>query len=225
MKINVHAGHAPDGGAGCGAIGIGYESTMNREVKNNLIKILREAGHTIYDCTVDQNMSARQVLEGICAMCNSHDVDLDISIHHNACVQDYNGDGKTTGTLCYYHQGSISYKWADRICYEISRLGYRNMKPQPRGDLYYLNHTKAPAVLVECCFVDDKDDMNLWSAYNMAWAIAAAIDANIIPDKEPVLDAEHLYKVQVGAFKNKDNAVALANEIKGAGYDCFIQTY
>lgn len=228
MRINVHAGHAPDGGAGCGAVGIGYESTMNRQVKDHLISLLRQLGHTVYDCTVNENMSARQVLEGICAMCNSHEVDLDVSIHHNACVQDFNGDGKTTGTLCYiYSEGSAAAIYAGEISKNISALGYRNMGSTVRKDLYYLNHTKAPAVLVECCFVDDRDDMNLWNAQDMAYAIAYGIDLLNVPyNWYPAKGQEGpWYKVQVGAFKNKEYAQALLQEIKNAGYqDAFIQT-
>ncbi|MCI8529099.1 MAG: N-acetylmuramoyl-L-alanine amidase, partial [Lachnospiraceae bacterium] len=34
MRINVHAGHNPDGKAACGAIGFLRESTENRKVKD-----------------------------------------------------------------------------------------------------------------------------------------------------------------------------------------------
>lgn len=53
MIINVHAGHNPDGKAGCGAVGIIRESTENRNVKNEVIRQLKALGHTVYDCTVD----------------------------------------------------------------------------------------------------------------------------------------------------------------------------
>ena len=38
MKINVHAGHNPDGKIGCGAIGLLKESTEARNVKNEVIR-------------------------------------------------------------------------------------------------------------------------------------------------------------------------------------------
>lgn len=43
--------------------------------------------------------------------------------------------------------------------------------------MYFLNHTKAPALLVEVCFVDDKDDYMLYSAdrIDVAYAIARAV--------------------------------------------------
>ena len=42
MRINVHAGHNPDGKIACGAIGIIKESTEARKVVKELKKILIE---------------------------------------------------------------------------------------------------------------------------------------------------------------------------------------
>lgn len=44
MRIGVHAGHNPDGKIGCGAIGLIKESTENRNVKNEVIRLLKLAG-------------------------------------------------------------------------------------------------------------------------------------------------------------------------------------
>ena len=41
--------------------------------------------------------------------------------------------------------------------------------------------TKAPAMLIECCFVDDKDDAKLYSAEKMAKAIAEGIIGTVAP--------------------------------------------
>lgn len=49
MKINMHAGHNPDGKVACGATGFLKESTEARNVKNAAIKSLKAAGHTAYD--------------------------------------------------------------------------------------------------------------------------------------------------------------------------------
>ena len=51
MRINVHAGHTSQNGKACGACGIVKESVEDRKIKDALIKILRERGHTVYDCT------------------------------------------------------------------------------------------------------------------------------------------------------------------------------
>ena len=42
MDLNIHAGHNPDDKSACGAIGLIKESTENRNVKNDLIDILKD---------------------------------------------------------------------------------------------------------------------------------------------------------------------------------------
>ena len=102
MRINVHAGHNPDGKIACGAIGIIKESTEARKVVKELKKILRERGHTVYDCTTNIGTSKRNVLERIVKKCNAHPVDIDVSIHFNSGANDRNGNGKTTDVKCWY---------------------------------------------------------------------------------------------------------------------------
>ena len=53
MRINIHAGHNPDGRTACGAVSLLRESTEARLVKDKVITYLKELGHTVYDCTVD----------------------------------------------------------------------------------------------------------------------------------------------------------------------------
>lgn len=88
MKINVHAGHNPDGKIACGAVGLIKESTEARKVKKEVIKLLRKKGHTVYDCTCQNGKSQTDVLKRIVTKCNQHKVDLDISIHFNSGVAD-----------------------------------------------------------------------------------------------------------------------------------------
>ena len=57
MRINVHAGHNPDGKTACGAIGFIRESTEARKVKDAVISQLRQLGHTVYDCTCEDGAS------------------------------------------------------------------------------------------------------------------------------------------------------------------------
>lgn len=177
MRINVHAGHNPDGKTACGAVGLLRESTEARKVKTYLIKFLEEQGHTVYDCTVDNGTSQSNILKRIVQKCNAHRVNLDISIHLNSGASDRRGNGKTTGTECWiYGTGGNAEKYAKRIQQRIcKRTGYKNRGIKVSKSLYVLKHTIAPAVLVECCFVDDKDDAENWNAKKMAAAICEGI--------------------------------------------------
>ena len=174
MIINVHAGHNPSGKVASGAAGYLIESVENRIVKDKVIELLRENGHTVYDCTEDNGTSQADVLNKIIAKCNSHNVDIDVSIHFNAGAADR--DNKTTGTEVYvYGLNAGATTYAQRVLDKISALGFQNRGIKVNTSLAVLRRTKAPAMLVECCFVDDKDDAALYDADKMARAIAGGI--------------------------------------------------
>lgn len=179
---NVHAGHCPQGQGASGAVGILYESIENRKVKNRVIANLQNAGNTVYDCTDDSNTTARQNLYNIVAKCNAHSVELDFSFHLDAGRNDYQGDQDTGGcTVLVTGYHAEASQVAERIAAAVSSaLGIRNRGVVIRRDLYVLNHTNAPAILVECCFVDDKDDADRWDANKCADAISSAITGQAI---------------------------------------------
>ena len=98
-KFNVHAGHGKQDSKSCGAIGLIKESIENRLVKDEVIKLLKAEGHTVYDCTVDYPDSKSDWVNKQVNNCNKNSVDLDISIHFNAGRKDQVGDGKTGGVV------------------------------------------------------------------------------------------------------------------------------
>ena len=239
MRINIHAGHNADGRTACGAIGFIRESTEARRVKDTAIGMLRQLGHTVYDCTVDDAAGVSDNLRQIVAKCNAHDVDLDVSIHFNSGAKDVAGNGKTTGTEAYvYNAASKAEGYAERVCVAIAGLGFKSRGVKYSTGLYVLRNTKSPAMLVECCFVDDKDDVQLYDCQAMAEAIVYGItgqrvqaaekhpDANqelVSPGEETVVgDKKQLYRVQVGAYAVKGNADATLAKLKAAGFDAII---
>lgn len=185
MRINVHAGHNPEGKIACGARGILDESREDRIIKNKVIQLLRAAGHEVFDCTVDDGTSQSDVLRRIVEKSNFHDADLDVSIHLNSGRNDYVGDGSIGGTEVFVYNISEKNKtaiaYSKAIVEKIGDLGFRIRDDaipdhiKTDSQLYVLRNTKAPAVLVECCFVDDKDDADLYNADKMAQAIADGI--------------------------------------------------
>ena len=172
MKFNVHAGHNPEGKIACGAKGILDESRENRIVKDKVIQLLRAAGHEVYDCTVNDGTSQGDVLRRIVEKCNSRSVDLDISIHFNSGRNDYVGDGSIGGTEVFLYNiaesNKVAIQYGKAIVESIASLGFRIRDDaipdhvKTDSQLYVLKNTKAPAVLIECCFVDDKDDADLY---------------------------------------------------------------
>lgn len=198
MIINIHAGHNPDGKVGCGAIGLIKESTEARKVKDSVISKLRALGHTVYDCTVDNGKSQSDVLQQIIKKANAHKADLDVSIHCNSGANDKSGDGKSTGTeVLLYDSKSKAKSYAENILKAISDLGLKNRGLKYRNDLYVLRKAAAPALLIECCFVDDKDDIKLYSAEKIASAIVKGITGQSVVIKQPVVTDQVAFKVRI----------------------------
>lgn len=176
MKINIHAGHNPDGKIACGAVGLIKESTEARKVVALVAKYLREKGHTVYNCTCNNGTGQSDVLHKIVKKCNAHKVDLDVSVHFNSGAKDKKGNGKSTGTeVLIYSSASKAKTYAQRTVNAIAGLGFKNRGVKVRNGLYVLSHTDSPSMLVECCFVDDKDDTTLYNATKMAKAIYKGI--------------------------------------------------
>ncbi len=161
--VNIHAGHNPDGKTACGAVGLIKESTEARYLVKKIKERMEDAGITVHNCTVNNGTSQSDVLQKIVAKCNQHKVDLDISIHFNSGRSDRKGDGKTGGTEVWMRGCSGIKKAAGtKICNKMEKLGFTNRGIKETTSLYFLNHTTAPAILVEVCFVDDKDDTKLY---------------------------------------------------------------
>lgn len=163
MTFNVHAGHAPAGCRGCGAVGYLNESAVARQIKDEVIRLLRQKGHVVYDTTYDKGASASSILNNIVRSCNKHQATLDISIHLNAGAKKV-GDGKITGSEVWvYNAGNVkTTASARRILTKMSALGFTNRGVKESKSLYFLKKTKSPAILIEVCFVDDEDDYKLY---------------------------------------------------------------
>lgn len=178
MVINVHGGHNPKGKVACGAVGLLNESEQDRIIKDKVIALLRSKGHTVYDCTVDNGTSQNDVLKKIVTKCNAHNVNLDVSIHFNAGANDQRGNGKTTGSEVWIYKTTSSAKSAaHRIVNNLASIGFANRGVKTNTGLYFLKNVSAPALLVEVCFVDDRDDYNVYmeNVDKVAKAIAEGI--------------------------------------------------
>lgn len=205
---NVHAGHnwKVPGASGCFP-----ETREDRVVKDKVIALLRQNGHTVYDCTDDAGTTSSQNLANIVRKCNAHSVSLDISIHFNA----FNRSAHGTEVLQY---SSGTQAVAQRIVNKIASLGFTNRGVKNGSGLYVLRNTKAPAILIECCFCDSQTDANIYNADKMAKAIVEGILNKSISGGSSSggsSSSGEMYRVrkswadeksQIGAYRNLENA-------------------
>lgn len=148
--ITVNAGHSAKAS---GASGNGYkEHEVARQIKDKLIKALNLIGQKTVDTTSDAS-SPNAVLKEQVFKCNSVSKAnrLDVSIHLNA--------GGGTGTeVLFLTAEELATKVSTGIC---SATGYKNRGAKKRTNLYFLNNTNAPAIIIEVCFIDNDDDVKI----------------------------------------------------------------
>lgn len=155
--------------------------------------------------------------------CNRYAPDLAVSIHNNA--------GGGDGAEAFHHYGGgLSKTAAEHILDEITKLGQNSRGAKTKrnaagNDYYYfIRKTVAPAVIVECAFVDNKTDLSIIDTTKEQQTMGTAIAKGILKalGVAYVPAASTIYRVQVGAYKHRENAEAMLQKLKAAGYDAII---
>jgi N-acetylmuramoyl-L-alanine amidase len=185
MKIVISSGH---GKYVRGASGYLDEVDEARKVVNKVAAYLNEAGVKTEVFHDDVSHSQNENLNRIVSFHNSETRDLDVSVHFNA----YETTGAPMGTECLYvTQATL----AETVAAKIARVsGLKNRGPKKRTDLFFLNKTNEPAILIEVCFVDSTADAGLYNEGFTAICIAIAeavggveIGFDEIPAEPPVI--------------------------------------
>lgn len=213
MKIIIHPGHNPDGKVACGAVGILRESTCARNIVNEIKRLCPE----IEVFSIEDGQNQQDVLNKIVKRVNDSNYDLSISVHLNAANTDAAegveaylwNPGNTDGIAC-----KVASKWLNKM----EHLGYRNRGIKWGQTLKVINSTKCPSILLECGFVTNPRDCNLFDATEIAKAI---IDACGLKPEDTEEGAT--YRVIAGAFKSKDNAQSFLKVVKMHYPDAYIQ--
>lgn len=150
---------------------------------------------------------------------NNSGADFFVSIHRNAYLTPNTSKG--IETLVFNDEG-IKAKMARNINANLAALGFDNRGVIERPNLVVLKRTRVPAVLVEAGFIDNEEDNARFDARfeEVANAIATGIVQTIGGCQEP--EKRNLYRVQVGAYRDRGEADALLNELKNQGYPAFI---
>lgn len=159
MKILLIAGH---GNGDVGATGNGYEEAdLTREFSKLLKAELDEYAE------VDIADTSKNWFEYLKTHYFSFKpYDYVLEIHFNACVKDFKGDGKTTGTEIYITTGEKSRGVETNILNNLSKLGLKNrsVKRKNLSVIHKIRSQGVSSALLELCFIDDLDDMKVYQA-------------------------------------------------------------
>ena len=155
QRIVISSGH---GKYVRGASGILDEVDEARKVVEQVADELRRRSVDVKVFHDDTSHSQNENLNTIVNYHNAQMRDLDISVHFNA----YEQVSKPMGVeVLYVTQSGL----AGKVSGAISDAGALiNRGPKKRTDLFFLNSTEMPAILIETCFVDSEADAELYRA-------------------------------------------------------------
>ncbi|MGG3998788.1 N-acetylmuramoyl-L-alanine amidase [Anoxybacillus kestanbolensis] len=227
MKIVIDPGH---GGHDPGAVANGLkEKDLTLTIVKHIGRLLGEyeGAEVFYTRTDDRYLS----LEERATIANKLKADLLISVHINA--------GGGTGFESYVYNGNVSaatVAYQNVIHAEIMKAidGVKD-RGKKRANYAVLRETKMPAILTENLFIDNANDVAklkseqflLQVAHGHVQGIVKAFDlkkkANSTPSQpQQKVSDKKLYRVQVGAFANRENAERLVEELKKKGYPAIV---
>ena len=149
---------------------------------------------------------------------NQSGADYFISFHGNSSEKPNQYTGVET---LVYNKSGIKYELAQNILGALGELGFREIGVKERPGLVVLRRTNMPAVLVEMGFINsDKDNQMFDEKFDeIAQAIASAILGTL---NEEDVEGPVYYRVQTGAFRNKQYADQLLYELLDQGYPAFL---
>ena len=179
MKILLISGHGAGDVGACAKI----KGKTYKEAEETIVMVKKIKEQLApYDVTVDLYPTDRNAYEDAKAGCLKADFskyDYVLEIHFNACVNDLKGNGKTTGTEAFITTSDKTKSAEVNMLSCLSALGLNNRGVKSHN-WTVINRAKikgADSCLLEVCFIDDADDMAIYTKNkdNMAKAIALGI--------------------------------------------------
>lgn len=213
-KIVLDAGH---GGEDPGATQAGrQEKEDNLEMTLAVGRILQDNGiDVVYTRTEDVYQTPFQKAQ----IANQEDADFFISFHRNSSPMPNQYSGAET--LIYDRSGQ-KLDMAENINSQLETVGFQNLGVRERPGLVVLRRTKMPALLVETGFINTDADNQLFDEKfeQIAQAIADGVLETLRVEEGE--ESPLLYRVQVGLFRQKENAERLNYQLTQQGYPSYI---
>ncbi|CEN87085.1 N-acetylmuramoyl-L-alanine amidase family protein [Paraclostridium sordellii] len=212
MKWYLDFGH---GGKDPGAIGKNNTKESEIVLKIGLIikEILEKSNEKVI--TTRQN-NTYYSLSQRCNKANKENCNYFISIHMNSSS---NISAKGSETWIYDTNSKI-YNLGKKLTSNLSKnLNTPNRGVKESKKFSILKNTKMPAIIIEIDFISNPEIENLCLKENYLQKVAQTIASTLLNfiDKE-IVSNPSLYKVTIGAFKDKNNAIKLKNEAISKGF-------
>lgn len=204
-KVFIGVGH---GGSDSGAVANGFkEKDLNLIIAIACCKELQRHGVSVQ---MSRTTDVSEDLNDKINRCNKFAPDFALDIHNNA--------GGGDGAEVFHHYGGGKGKTlAQNILNEMTKIGQNSrgtkIKKNSSGKDYFafIRDTAAPAVIVECAFVDNKNDMTIIDTTAEQQTMGVAIAKGVLTSlgikwvaevaSEPVDVSK--YEAEIKALKEK----------------------
>ena len=230
-KVFIGVGH---GGSDPGAVANGLrESDLNLCIALACAEILERHGVSV---KMSRKSDIDDPISKVIKECNNYKPDLAVDIHNNA--------GGGHGSEVFYSRVGGTGK----ILAENIEKRYISKGRQSRGaktklnkfgyDYYgFIRETSAPAIIVECAFVDssdyifvnDKDKQKKFGEYIAKGILDTLgipfIDNSVLTQIPESPNNSINYRVIAGSYKSRENAKKTVESLKNIGYEAFIIEY
>jgi|GEM_PF-5144314 len=151
-----------------------YEKDLNLNIALKSSWLLKNHG---FETTLTRTGDIKVELKDRVALSNRLPTDFFISIHNNSFLSSL-----PRGVEVYYYKSNSEGKrLAELIAASISeKTGIPNRGAKPTDNLYVIINTRATAVLIECGFMSNPDDLAILVSQEGQQRIAAAISDAIV---------------------------------------------
>lgn len=226
MLICLDAGH---GGRDSGAVnGSRYEKNDTLKLATILRASLLKKGLNVIMTRTDDSYSS---LKERSDFANKNKADYFISLHRNAFTD---GTAKGVENWIYAPSNKKTEDFAAVILGQIAKVGVSANRGVKKGNFHVTRETNMPACLLELGFISNAQDNQLFDKNLNSYADAiskAILDFLGIKDTsdEIINDGDcsdgaacKLYRVQIGAYKQRENADKIAKELLDKGYNAVV---
>ena len=226
----LDAGHAFDTKGKNNASQNFYEWEFNNDMQYKIKVRCEELGIKVFltnpnpDKVSDISLSTRAALANDYWLRNSKPKSMFISIHANASS---NESARGTETYIAKNASTTSKNFAKVLNNEIVKtMKELDVNAKDRGvkseNFTVIYKASMPSVLCEYAFYSNLDDLKMLKN-NRSELVEATVKAicqffGIEYKKEITTNTNKLYKVCIGAYKDKDNANKVLNEAKEKGF-------
>ena len=206
QNLNTYAAGNTTEDVQCGKIAAACESALKR-------------------CGFEVKTEQYDTMQNRVAHSDAWGADLHVPIHTNAF------NNKVGGTRIFYYKAGTEGEKASKAVYNAMKTLSPGTSDNcsPNTSLYELRVPKAPSVYVEAEF-HDVPEYAKWIVANVD-EIGEAICSGvcdyfgvkyIAPNAGKQEESGKLFRVQVGAFRNRKNAENYVETLKKAGFEAFI---